>query len=113
MIIRRKHYTHQEKAAILRVHLINRVPVSDLCDQYGLHPTFFYRWQRLAFEGMESLFEPIKNSKSSIFKRQIESLQDKLSNKDSVIAQIMEDYVSVKKALGKSDAFLDFPKDKR
>ena len=36
----------QEKAAILRLHLLERTPVSDLCDQYGIHPTMFYRWQK-------------------------------------------------------------------
>jgi transposase-like protein len=34
----------QEKAAILRLHLLERTPVSDLCDQYDIHPTMFYRW---------------------------------------------------------------------
>ena len=30
----RKHYAPAEKVAILRRHLIDRVPVSDLCDEY-------------------------------------------------------------------------------
>ena len=30
----RKHYSAVEKVAILRRHLLARVPVSDLCDQY-------------------------------------------------------------------------------
>ena len=33
----RKHYAAVEKVAILRRHLLERVPVSDLCDQYR-HP---------------------------------------------------------------------------
>jgi hypothetical protein len=35
----RKHDTAQEKIAILRRHLVEKVPVSDLCEQYQLQPT--------------------------------------------------------------------------
>src|SRR5436309_8791261 len=39
----------QEKAAILRLHLLEHTPVSDLCDRYGIHPTMFYLWQKEVF----------------------------------------------------------------
>jgi transposase len=42
----RKHYSAEEKAAILRRHLLDEVPVSDLCEETGLRPTLFYRWQK-------------------------------------------------------------------
>ena len=96
----RKYHTAQEKTAILREHLINKIPVSDLCDRHGLQPTLFYRWQKLAFEAMDSLFESKRDSETSKLRKQVEALHAKLSNKDMVIAQIMEDYVSLKKSLG-------------
>ncbi len=37
----RKHYTAQDKVAILRLHLLEQQPVSDLCDQDKIHPTLF------------------------------------------------------------------------
>ncbi len=37
----RKHYTPEEKVAILRRHLVEGVPISDLCDERGLQPTVF------------------------------------------------------------------------
>jgi transposase len=46
----RKHYTAEEKVAILRRHLLDKVPVSDLCEELGLQPTVFYRWQKEFFE---------------------------------------------------------------
>ena len=97
---KRKHHSPQEKAAILREHLINRVPVSDLCDQHGLHPTLFYRWQKTVIEGMATLFETKRDSETSRLQKQNEALEAKLANKDTVIGQIMEDYVAVKKSLG-------------
>jgi transposase len=46
----RKRYTAEEKVAIRRMHLLDKVPVSDLCEQLGLQPTVFYRWQKEFFE---------------------------------------------------------------
>ncbi len=37
----RKHYTAEEKVAILRRHLFDKVPISDLCEEHGLQPTVF------------------------------------------------------------------------
>jgi transposase-like protein len=39
----RKHYTPEEKAAILRGILLEKEPISKLCDELGLQPTVFYR----------------------------------------------------------------------
>jgi transposase len=41
----RKHYAPEEKVAILRRHLLEKEPISKLCDEVGLQPTVFYRWQ--------------------------------------------------------------------
>jgi transposase-like protein len=38
----RKHYTPEEKVAILKRHVVEGVPILDLCDELGLQPTVFY-----------------------------------------------------------------------
>jgi len=45
----REYYAAEEKVAILRRHLLDKVPVSDLCEELGLQPTVFYRWQKEFF----------------------------------------------------------------
>ena len=57
MTQRRKHYSGEEKVSILRRHLLERVAVSDLCDELGLAPTVFYRWQKEFFEHGAAAFE--------------------------------------------------------
>ena len=47
---KRKKYSAQEKVRLLRLHLIEKEPVSDICDRHGLNPNVFYRWQRVFFE---------------------------------------------------------------
>ena len=51
------HSTPQQKVAILREHLVEQVPVSDLCDKHKLHPTLFYQWQKAFFENGAAAFE--------------------------------------------------------
>ncbi len=46
----RKRFTSEEKLAILRLHLLEGTPVSDLCDKHGIGPSIFYRWQKDFFE---------------------------------------------------------------
>jgi transposase-like protein len=53
----RKHYTPEEKVAILRRHLVEGVPISDLCDELELQPTVFYRWQKEFFENGAAAFQ--------------------------------------------------------
>ena len=53
----RKHYTAEEKVAILRRHLLDKVAVSDLCEELGLQPTVFYRWQKEFFENGAAAFQ--------------------------------------------------------
>ena len=53
----RKHYAPEEKVAILRRHLLEKEPISKLCDELGLQPTVFYRWQKEFFENGAAAFE--------------------------------------------------------
>ena len=53
----RKHFTPEEKVAILRRHLLDKVPVSELCEELSLRPTVFYRWQKELFENGAAAFQ--------------------------------------------------------
>ena len=57
---KRYNYRPEEKVAILKRHLVDKVPVSDLCDQYNLQPTVFYRWQKEFFENGAAAFDKPK-----------------------------------------------------
>jgi len=99
----RKHprrFAPEQKAAILREHLIDKIAVSDLCDKHGLQPTIFYRWQKEMFENLPSLFERPRDSRVWALERHSQALQEKLAHKDGIIAEIMADYIAAKKKLG-------------
>ena len=96
----RKNYTPPEKVAILRRHLIDKVPVSDLCDEYQLQPTLFYAWQKLFFENGASAFERKNGSADHALQKTIAALRDKLQRKNEVVAELMEEHLQLKKELG-------------
>src|SRR4051794_8198820 len=39
----------EEKMKLLRLHLIEKKPVSKICEEAGVAPTVFYRWQEQLF----------------------------------------------------------------
>jgi transposase len=96
----RKHYSPAEKVAILRRHLIDRVPISDLCDEYRLQPSIVYAWQKLFFENGAAAFDRKNHNASSQDQRTIAALQQKIQRKNEVVAELMEEHVRLKKELG-------------
>ena len=103
MTQRRKHYSGEEKVSILRRHLLEHVAVSDLCDELGLAPTVFYRWQKEFFEHGAAAFERTSKRQKKQEGRQarkVEALEAKLATKNEVLSELMEEHVKLKKELG-------------
>ena len=96
----RKRFTAQEKVAILRLHLLEHTPISDLCDRYGIHPTMFYRWQKDLFENAAAALEPRTRRAGDDKDRRIAALEQKLQRKNEVLSELMEAHIKLKKELG-------------
>ena len=96
----RKHYTAEEKVAILRRHLLEQELVSKLCDELGLQPTVFYRWQKEFFENGAAAFQKKVRSKTRAEQERIEYLEKKIQTKDEVLAELMAEHVALKKSHG-------------
>ncbi len=96
----RKNYTADEKVAILRRHLLERVPISDLCEEHGLHPTMFYRWQKEFFENGAAAFQQRARPNHQAEQERIEYLEKKIQRKDEVLAELMGEHIALKKSLG-------------
>jgi len=96
----RKHYTAEEKVAILRRHLLDQEPISKLCDEVGLQPTAFYRWQKEFFENGAAAFQTKARSNHQAEQERIAYLEKKIQTKDQVLAELMAEHVALKKSLG-------------
>ena len=99
----RRHFAGSEKVAILKRHLIDKVPISDLCDELGLYPNQVYGWLKEFFENGHAAFDNGRKSKAdeNANQRKIEQLEAKLQRRDSVLAELMEAHTLLKKELGK------------
>ena len=100
----RRKFSAQQKVQILRQHLVEKVPISEVCDQNGIQPTQFYQWQKVFFENGAAAFEKSPNKRNGIrsskLEQKVSHLESKLANKDEVIAEIMESHIQLKKKIG-------------
>ena len=98
----RRRLTPQEKIAALKRHLLEGVPVSTICDELGIAPTVFYRWQKELFENGHALFENGRQAKAveDANIEKIQKLEAKLQRKNEVMAELMEAHTQLKKDLG-------------
>jgi len=99
MTKQRRHFSGPEKVAALKSHLVEKVPVSDLCDQLGIAPNLFYRWQKEFFDNGHTAFGNGRKSKAveEAKDKTIEQLQAKLQRKNEVLGELMEEHVRLKK----------------
>jgi transposase-like protein len=80
--------------------LLEREPISKLCDEVGLQPTVFYRWQKEFFENGAAAFEPKVRPNHSSEQERIDHLEKKIQTRDEVLAELMAEHVALKKSLG-------------
>jgi transposase len=101
----RKYLSPEQKVAIVRRHLLEKVPVSDLCDEFDIHATQYYTWQKQLFENAAPAFDRRTNKanqrrQEDAATKRIAKLEEKLVTKNEVISELMEENVRSKKANG-------------
>lgn len=102
---KRRQFSAEKKAEILRRHLVDKAPVSDLCDEYQIQPSLFYNWLR---QMMSNLGAALQDGRSQNrpdgelekAEARIAALEAKLARKDAIIADISEEHLKLKKTLG-------------
>jgi transposase len=95
----------EEQAKILRLHLLEQVPISEIWEKHGIHPTMFYRWQNALFENAAAALalEGQHGVRSTTRQREaMEAMESKLKRKDEVLAIVVEEMVRPKRELGES-----------
>ena len=108
----RRHFTGAQKLAILREHLIEKVPISDVCQKHQIQPTLFYLWQKKLFEDGAAVFESkAANSRQQTAEtRKVQALEAKLQQKNEVLAELMGEHVALKKVLARFERPVDRPR---
>src|SRR5215210_1584076 len=103
MTRQRRHFTPEQKVALLRLHLLEKKAVSDICQEHNLSVKLFYLWQKQLFENGTAAFEKTgqrRKPDEDVKDRKIAALEEKLQRKNEVLAELMEEHVQLKKELG-------------
>lgn len=98
----RRQFGPEQKIKILRQHLLEKAPISEVCEKHQITPTQFYQWQKTFFENGAAAFAKTAGRAHSQAEQRFAKLEDKLKRKDEVIAEIMAEHILLKKELGES-----------
>lgn len=93
----RKHYTPEEKVKIVREHLENQISIGQISEKYGINPNSIYKWKKELFEGGIEIFRRVQKKDVQLSNVKIKMLETKIKEKDSLIAEIVEENVKLKK----------------
>jgi transposase len=97
----RRKYSGAEKVKILRLHLLEDKPISEVCEEQGIHPTLFYKWQKEFFENGAAAFERQPRLSMGVdCQKEVTALKEKLQRKAEVLSEVTEEMVRLKKELG-------------
>lgn len=111
----RRHFDSTRKAEIVRRHLRGKELVSDLATEFDLQPSQIHAWVNLVLERAEHAFEKTSGAPRTeqVKDRKIEQLEAKVVQKNEIIAELMQEHVTLKKSLGNFDRSLGSPRHSR
>lgn len=96
----RRSWSAEEKTRLLRRHLIERIPISKICEESNLAPSLFHRWQEQLFHNAALALEGKRTPEKGKDQQRIEKLEQRMRQKDEVLAELMMEHVALKKELG-------------
>ncbi len=99
----RRTFQGHEKVAIIRQHLLEKVPISDLCETHNIQPTQYYDWQKKFFDNGElamNVHQGKKRGQKNQYEKKIAKLETKIVQKNEVVAELLQEHVQLKKELG-------------
>jgi len=98
----RRHFTPQQKAEVVRRHVVGKEPVSKLAEELGVQPSQIHGWVNQVLAQAETAFQRAGKPRRDEQRKdeKLARLETKLVQKNEVIAELMEENVRAKKASG-------------
>ena len=99
---KRRRFSADEKARILKLHFVEKRPVSDICSEFEIAVSQFHSWEAVLFQNAKSSFENKRGPKANQAReaQKVAKLEEKIREKDHVIAELMAEYLESKKKNG-------------
>ena len=99
----RKHLSAEQKIVILREHLENSIPISQLAEKYNIHPNDIYNWKKKLFESAADIFTTKTVKQTSAAEKKIEKLEGKLKDREEAITFLVTENIELKKNIDGED----------
>jgi transposase-like protein len=100
----RRTFSAEQKAQVVRRHLADKQPVSQLADELQVQPGLIHAWINQLLTQAERVFQSApangQGRAEQAKDRRIEQLQARLVQKNEVIAELLEENVKAKKEAG-------------
>ncbi len=101
---RRRQVTAERGASSFHGHLVDKVPVSEVCDEHGIQPSMFTRWRQQLPDDLDEARRAILAQRKPAHERKREALapaaEAKLVCKDALMAELSEKCMEHTKELG-------------
>lgn len=96
----KKRYTSEEKIIILREHLENKIPISEIAEKYLVHPNALYQWKKQLYESSSGNIKSKHEAKNlNKAEKRIAELESLLAKREALITEIVQDNINLKKKL--------------
>lgn len=100
-----KQFTPEEKALLVKRHLLEDVPISQLCEENDVRPAVFQKWLEEFFRNGAATFKVQSGKRGRPPKQycefqKIRDLEKKLAQKDEAMGQLLAEHLKLKKKLG-------------
>lgn len=97
MIEKRRKFLPSQKVSLVRELLEGGYSLSVVCEKYQIHPTQLTRWKKQLFEGGAAIFSGSHSKSHQRFEKEVAALKSRLSHKDGIIAELLEETMRLKK----------------
>ena len=95
----RRKFSDVQKTKAVLANVQDGVPVSQVCENLGIHPDHYYEWQKQAFSSLPHVFSSDTVRQECSLRREVDNLKSKLSQKDEVIAGLLTEHIALKNRL--------------
>ena len=88
----RRHFSPEQKAAVVRRHLADKEPVSNLADELGVQPSQIHLWTKQLLDQAERAFQANgrKSSTSNPEQGRLAALEVALARKDALLGELLQ-----------------------
>lgn len=95
---KRRHFTPEEKFNIVKQVVSKARTVSEISEEYGVHPNQYYRWQNEFFESALTGFREKSMGRTRAAEdREKKRMESEIQRMKDVIAEVVSENIEIKK----------------